>query len=96
MAWHCLFNHLYATNIARQINVWKEMHGISVGCRRTHDPQYPDKESEVSGETILANMSAKQHAAWGYLFEGLNVTEIVHEINALYLDPDYELFVRHR
>jgi hypothetical protein len=88
-AWHYIVHHLYATNIARQINKWHPQYKIRVECRRVDDPHYPDLSCNVHDEKIQAIPTALQEEAWEYLFGGLTPQQIVHEINTKYLDPDY-------
>ncbi|MBI2030548.1 hypothetical protein HYT05_02915 [Candidatus Kaiserbacteria bacterium] len=95
-AWHHLFGHLYATNIARQINAWHPFHGIRVACRQIDMPRYPDLSEQVRGEKISKVPTTLQEESWQYLFGKLDPPQIVHEINTKYLDPDYPFTLKSR
>lgn len=90
-AWHRLFNRLYATNIAKQINEWHPYHGMRVEYHRVKRPKYPDLSASrsVRDEKICDKPSPIQEEAWEYLFGKLDPPQIVHKINTQYLDPDY-------
>lgn len=95
-AWHRVFNRLYATNIAIQINEWHHYHGIRVACHRVKHPKYPDLSTSrsVLDEKISDRPSPVQEEAWEYLFGSLDPAQIVHKINTQYLDPDYYFILK--
>jgi hypothetical protein len=86
--WHRLFNHMYATSIARQINEWMFPSDRRIVCVDIRN----DCEAHHVGERehIYEHMTHIQREAWHALFgRDTHLVEICAQINARYLDPSY-------
>ena len=83
-AWHILYGVLPAPAIILLFDADQEIYGNWI----------PKSDIQRKINEAWANSNKekiKRRVAWYYLFEGMSLEDVVHEINTLWLDPDYEI-----
>lgn len=85
-AWHILFDNLPATEIITILRGYYEIFGIDV--------VKSDLQKDINEHWANSNKERiKNRQAWYELFESMTLMEIVEEVNAVWLDPDYCLLI---
>jgi len=67
--------------------------------RESRHTYYHRKPKSLGGKREtrnITNLPHKTHQAWHLLFQNYPVERIAEEINAKFIDPDYELIVRRK
>lgn len=83
-AWHVLYQDLEAAQIIELFQTDYEIHGIDV-------VKSPLLKMLHEGYANNTAEKIKRNKAWYTLFEGKSLEEITHEINTVWIDPDYEI-----
>jgi hypothetical protein len=88
-AWHILFDSFPVSKMLERFEWFYELFATDI--RRTRE------ETERNGRWINVYESRKRKKrAWDTLFYGMNLEQILHEINTVWIDPDYELIITTR
>ncbi len=83
-AWHALYGVLPASQIILSFQEDCEIYG-------NWNPRSPLLTKIIEGYANGSRAKIKRRQAWFFLFEDMALEEIVQEINAIWLDPDYQI-----
>jgi hypothetical protein len=85
-AWHTLYDNYEAPEIIRLFAQDYEVYGIEW----VKSELLTDLHEKWANSTLK---KVRRTKAWYTLFEGKSLDEIVVEVNAIWLDPDYEISI---
>lgn len=83
-AWHMLYDILPATDISLKFQEDCEIYG-------NWNPKSPLLTRIVEGYANSSKAKIKRRQSWFLLFKGMSLEDIVLEVNAIWIDPDYEI-----
>ena len=85
-AWHALYDVLPAPQIILAFQEDCEIYG-------DWNPKSPLLTRIIEGYANGSRAKIRRSKAWFFLFGGMSLEDIIQEINAVWIDPDYEIKV---
>lgn len=83
-AWHALYDVMSAPEIIFAFQEDCEIYG-------NWNPRSPLLTKIIEGYANRSRAKIRRRQAWFFLFGGMSLEDIIQEINAVWIDPDYEI-----